>query len=62
MSKKNFKIKPKVWPKEYSFEEFKQLNPTIAENLLINYYNKYLQEYAETRSRHLNHFNDTKDK
>jgi hypothetical protein len=61
MSDKNFKIKPKVWPKEYTFEEFKQLNPTIAENLLINYYNKYLHEYAQDRSRHLNHFNDTKD-
>ena len=61
MNKKNFKIKPKVWPKEYTFEEFKQLNPTINENLLINHYNKYLQEYAETRSRHIDHFNDTKD-
>jgi len=61
MSDKKFKIKPKVWPKEYTFEEFKQLNPNISENLLINYYNKYLQEYAETRSRHINHFNDTKD-
>jgi len=61
MSKKNFKIKPKVWPKEYSFEEFKQLNPTINENLLINYYNKYLQEYAEDRSRHIKHFNGTKE-
>lgn len=61
MNKKNFKIKPKIWPKEYTFEEFKQLNPNIAENLLINYYHKYLQEYAEDRSRHLNHFNDTKD-
>jgi hypothetical protein len=61
MSDKKFKIKPKVWPKEYTFEEFKQLNPNITESLLINYYNKYLQEYAEDRSRHLNHFNDTKD-
>ena len=39
MSEKTLKIKPKVWPKEYTFEEFKQLNPTITENLLINYYN-----------------------
>ena len=62
MSNKKFKIKPKVWPKEYTFEEFKQLNPNISENLLINYYNKYLQEYAENHSRHINHFNDTKDK
>ena len=61
MSKKNFKINPKVWPKEYTFEEFKQLNPNISENLLINYYNKYLQEYAENRSRHLKHFDNKKD-
>jgi len=61
MSNKKFKIKPKVWPKEYTFEEYKQLNPNITENLLINYYNKYLQEYAEDRSRHLKHFNNTKD-
>ena len=61
MSEKKFKIKPKVWPKEYTFEEFKQLNPNIAENLLVNYYNKYLQEYAENRSRHITHFNNTKD-
>tara|TARA_Y100000593_G_scaffold93614_1_gene189167 strand:- start:330 stop:1535 length:1206 start_codon:yes stop_codon:yes gene_type:complete len=61
MNKKKFKINPKVWSKEYTFEEFKQLNPTIAENLLINYYTKYLQEYAEDRSRHLKHFNDKKN-
>ena len=60
MSKKQFKIKPKVWPKEYTFEEFKRLNPNINENVLVNYYNKYLQEYAENRSRFLKHFNDSK--
>lgn len=61
MSDKKFKIRPTTWPKEYTFEEFKQLNPNINENILINYYNKYLQEYAEDRSRHVSHFNDTKD-
>ena len=61
MNDKTFKIKPKVWPKEYTFEEFKRLNPNVNENTLINYYNKYLQEYAEDRSRHLIHFNDVKD-
>ena len=60
MSKNQFKIKPKVWPKEYTFEEFKRLNPNINESLLINYYNKYLQEYAENRSRHIEHFEDNK--
>ena len=61
MSNKKFKINPKVWPKEYTFEEFKQLNPNVNENLLINYYNKHIQEYAENRSRHLKYFNNTKD-
>ena len=60
MSDKNFKIRPTTWPKEYTFEEFKQLNPNINENILINYYNKYLYEYAEDRSRHRKHFNNTK--
>lgn len=60
MSKKQFKIKPKVWPKEYTFEEFKRLNPNINESVLINYYNKYLQEYAENRSRFISYFNDSK--
>ena len=61
MNKKKFKINPKVWPKEYTFEEFKNLNPNTPENILINYYNKYLQEYAQNYSRHINHFNDTKN-
>jgi len=60
MSKKQFNIKPKTWPKEYTFEEFKRLNPNINENLLINYYNKYLQEYAENRSRFIEYFEDNK--
>ena len=37
MSKKDFKINPKVFPREYTFEEFKSLNPNINENVLINY-------------------------
>jgi len=60
MNKKQLKIKPKNWPKEYTFEEFKRFNPNINENVLINYYNKYLQEYAENYSRHLKHFEDNK--
>ena len=58
MSKKQFNIKPKTWPKEYTFEEFKRLNPNINENLLINYYNKYLQDYSQNYSRHIKHFED----
>ena len=61
MKKKKFKIQPKTWPKEYTFEEFQRLNPNIAENVLINYYHKYLQEYAENQSRHIKHFNDNKN-
>tara|TARA_R110001592_G_scaffold58276_1_gene176702 strand:- start:96 stop:1325 length:1230 start_codon:yes stop_codon:yes gene_type:complete len=61
MSDKNFKIKPTTWLKEYTFEEFKMLNPDVNENILINYYNKYLFEHAEDCSRHINHFNDTKN-
>ena len=60
MDKKKFKINPKVWPKEYTFEEFKRLNPNMNESILINYYNKYLQEYAENYSRHIKHFENTK--
>lgn len=60
MGKKKFKIQPKNWPKEYTFEEFKRFNPNINENVLINYYNKYLQEYAENYSRHIKHFEDSK--
>tara|TARA_R110001583_G_C5603453_1_gene404694 strand:+ start:330 stop:1451 length:1122 start_codon:yes stop_codon:yes gene_type:complete len=60
MTKKKFKIKPKTWPKEYTFEEFKSLNSSINENVLINYYNQYLQEYSLNHSRHITHFNDTK--
>jgi len=60
MGKKKFKIKPKTWPKEYTFEEFQRLNPNINESLLINYYHKYLQEYSENYSRHIKHFNDNK--
>tara|TARA_R110001592_G_scaffold8441_1_gene46254 strand:- start:189 stop:1508 length:1320 start_codon:yes stop_codon:yes gene_type:complete len=60
MAKSPFKIKPKTWPKELTFEEFQRLNPTISETLLINYYHKYLQEYVEQNSRHLEYFDDLK--
>ena len=60
MGKKKFKIQPKNWPKEYTFEEFKRFNPNINENVLINYYNKYLQEYAENYSRHIKYFENNK--
>jgi hypothetical protein len=61
MSKKDFKINPKVFPKEYTFEEFKLLNPNINENVLINYYNKYLSEYLENKNYHVQDFNKHKN-
>ena len=60
MEKKPIILKPKSWPKELTFEEFKKHNPTVSENLLINYYHKYLQEYVENNSRHIEYFNDLK--
>ena len=43
---KRFNIKPPVWPKEYTFQEFAKLNPHIInENQLISLYNQYLNKY-----------------
>ena len=43
---KRFNIKPPVWPKEYTFQEFVRLNPHIInENQLITLYNQYLNKY-----------------
>ena len=47
MTKKKFKIKPKTWPKEYTFEEFKSLNSSINENVLIS---KKITKSLEFRS------------
>ena len=44
MSKK-FNIKPPIWPKELTFQEFKHLNPLINENQLIPLYNQYLNKF-----------------
>ena len=44
MSKK-FDIKPPIWPKELTFQEFKHLNPLINENQLIPLYNQYLNKF-----------------
>ena len=43
MSKK-FDIKPPIWPKELTFEEFKRFNPLINEGQLIPLYNQYLNK------------------
>ena len=44
MSKK-INIKPPIWPKELTFQEFKHLNPLINENQLIPLYNQYLNKF-----------------
>ena len=60
MSKK-FNIKPPNWPKEYSFEEFKKLNPHIInENQLISLYNKYLHKFLEELNSKKIHFKQSK--
>ena len=60
MSKK-FNIKPPIWPKEYSFEEFKKLNPHIInENQLISLYNKYLHKFLEELNSKKIHFKQSK--
>ena len=60
MSRK-FNIKPPNWPKEYSFEEFKKLNPHIInENQLISLYNKYLHKFLEELNSKKIHFKQSK--
>ena len=44
MSKK-INIKPPIWPKELTFEEFRKLNPHLNENKLIPLYNQYLNKF-----------------
>ena len=44
MSKK-FNIKPPIWPKELTFEEFKNLNSHINESQIVSLYNQYLHKY-----------------
>ena len=56
-----FNIKPPNWPKEYSFEEFKKLNPHIInENQLISLYNQYLHKFLEELNAKKIHFKQSK--
>ena len=58
---KKFNIKPPNWPKEYSFEEFKKLNPHIInENQLISLYNQYLHKFLEELNAKKIHFKQSK--
>lgn len=54
---KRFNIKPPVWPKEYTFQEFVKLNPHIInENQLISLYNQYLNKYLTELGEKKIHF------
>ena len=55
MSKK-FNIKPPIWPKELTFQEFKQLNPLINENQLVPLYNQYLNKFLTELAERKIHF------
>ena len=54
---KTFNIKPPNWPREFSFQEFRQLNPHIInENQLIILYNQYLNKYLTELKQNKIHF------
>ena len=60
MSKK-FNIKPPVWPRELTFEEFKKLNPQINENQIVNLYNQYLAKFLNELKQKKIHFKQSKN-
>ena len=58
---KRFNIKPPIWPKEYTFQEFVKLNPHIInENQLITLYNQYLNKYLTELGEKKIHFKQSK--
>ena len=61
MSKK-FNIKPPIWPKELTFEEFKKLNPHINESRLIPFYNQYLTKYLTELAEKKIHYKQSLNK
>jgi len=61
MSKK-FTIKPPIWPKELTFEEFKKLNPLINENQMIHLYNQYLNKYLTELAEKKIHYKQSLNK
>jgi hypothetical protein len=61
MIDENIKVNPKIWSREYTFGEYKLLNPHINENSLISYYNRSLREYLNDLSKHMDLFNKTKE-
>ena len=60
MSKK-FDIKPPVWPRELTFEEFKKLNPQINEGQVVNLYNQYLAKFLNELRQQKLHFKQSKN-
>jgi len=61
MSKK-FDIKPPIWPKELTFQEFKRFNPLINENQLIPLYNQYLSKFLTELAELKIHFKQSLNK
>ena len=61
MSKK-FDIKPPIWPKELTFEEFKRYNSQINENQLIPLYNQYLNKFLTELAELKVHFKQSLNK
>ena len=58
---RRFNIKPPIWPKEYTFQEFVKLNSHIInENQLITLYNQYLNKYLEETNQKKIHFKQSK--
>ena len=55
-------IKPPVWPRELTFQEFKKLNPQINENQLIHLYNQYLGKFLEELRQQKTHFKQSLNK
>ena len=55
MSKK-FQIKPPIWPRELTFQEFRDLNPQINESQIIHLYNQYLGKFLEELQQQKTHF------
>ena len=60
MSKK-FDIKPPIWPRELTFEEFKKHNPLINENQIVNLYNQYLAKFLNELRQQKLHFKHSKN-
>ena len=59
---KKINIKPPIWPKELTFEEFRKLNPLLNENELIPLYNQYLNKFLTELAERKVHFKQSLNK